>query len=759
VIERVKLVNFLSHESTEIVLGEGLTIFIGRNGAGKSSVIDAITYALYGRHTRSKKEKEKGEMRAPVRYGSGWGRVELDFRHLGKKYEVVREFDGKGSLRTAVIREKGRLLVTGAKRGDINVSEEVSRILRMNYDRMVSSVVIQQGEIDTILKSQPKELKELFDDLMGLRAFDEAYKNMKDILDGFEERIKKETGRYPRDADSAEQELEGLKKEVENAKAKERALAEMLRKKEAELKEITERIERAEELIRLNLELEGVLNKLKERIRGEIRWLEKRASELKGHLKTLSIKEEIEAGIKRLKEREEQYSALKEREKVILDQLKEIEEELKALPTEPSGAKSLDELRGEARRRAERLRDDSMELGKALARGQTKLDLYELQEKVERDVESVVDLVSETYTSAMALRAYELMRKRKELQDELNNVRQQKERTEKEIKDFKILEGQDVTKLHAQVLTAEQEVMSAGGKEGAKSLVEKLEGLKAKHAKLAEVESSLELEPEVLDGLDALLSDEEVLRMTSRLKEGIATLKDSSFSVETVSELEKLRKRKEELSREIGQIEGELGGLQAIIEEKSKRAEELEKNLRVLKKAKEFYSLMRKVRDEVYHRDGPVLKGLRGWIYEQVSERAREYLDMFDSNVDDVKIEEKGDSVVFTCYHSGRELGWEWLSGGEKVVLALALRLAIGDVLGAQRLRFFILDEPTVHLDSEKRMRLRDVLVKLSQKMPQVIVITHDEEIFEGSEARVLRFEKEGGATRVVEVGRQAIGG
>jgi DNA repair exonuclease SbcCD ATPase subunit len=42
--------------------------------------------------------------------------------------------------------------------------------------------------------------------------------------------------------------------------------------------------------------------------------------------------------------------------------------------------------------------------------------------------------------------------------------------------------------------------------------------------------------------------------------------------------------------------------------------------------------------------------------------------------------------------------------------------------------------------------------MRLSQKMPQVIVITHDEEIFEGSEARVLRFEKEGGATRVMEV-------
>jgi exonuclease SbcC len=328
VIERVKLVNFLSHESTEIVLGEGLTIFIGRNGAGKSSVIDAITYALYGRHTRSKKEKEKVEMKAPVRYGSGWGRVELDFRHLGKKYEVIREFDGKGSLRTAVIRENGRLLVTGAKRGDINVSEEVSRILRMNYDRMVSSVVIQQGEIDTILKSQPKELKKLFDDLMGLRAFDEAYKNMKDILDGFEERIKKETGRYPRDADSAEQELEGLKKEVENAKAKERALAEMLRKKEAELKEIAEKVERAEELIRLNLELEGVLNKLKERIRGEVERLEERVARLERSLRALSRKEEVEARVRRLEELKAVLQVLKGKEEGLLKQLEEIEEEL-----------------------------------------------------------------------------------------------------------------------------------------------------------------------------------------------------------------------------------------------------------------------------------------------------------------------------------------------------------------------------------------------------------------------------------------------
>jgi exonuclease SbcC len=591
---------------------------------------------------------------------------------------------------------------------------------------------------------------------MGLRTFDVAYDKMKGALEGFRERIRKVTGRFPEDVKSVEQELEGLRKEVESAKEREKSLVKELEGLKAEYREIAERVERAEELIRLNLELEGVLNKLKERIRGEVKRLEERVARLKSALRLLSRKEEVESRVRRLEELKAVLQALKGKEEGFLKQLEEIEEELKVLPTEPSGAKSLDELRGEARKRAERLRDDSMELGKALAKGQTRLDLYELQERVERDVESVVDLVSETYTSAMASRASELTRGKEDLQGQLNRVRQRIKEAEKEIKDLSALEGHDVNRLHAHVLAAEQEVRSAGGEEGVKSLIEKLEGLKAKHAKLTEVESPLELEPEVLDGLDALLSDEEVLRMTSRLKEGIATLKESGFSAETVSELEKLRSRKDELSRAIGQREGMLGSLRRTVEEGEGKIEQLERVLGVLRKASEFYALMEKVRKEVYYRDGPVLKSLRTWIYSRVSERARGYLDMFDAAVDDVRIEEKrtgrGSEVAFVCYYRGREVSWERLSGGEKVVLALALRLAIGDVLGAQRLRFFILDEPTVHLDSEKRKRLREVLMRLSQKMPQVIVITHDEEIFEGSEARVLRFEKEGGATRVMEV-------
>jgi exonuclease SbcC len=756
VIERVKLVNFLSHANTEIELGEGLTVFIGRNGAGKSSVIDAITYALYGQHTRGKKGTH-------VRDGANRGKVELELRLSGRKYEIVREFDGRGELRAATIREDGRLLVTGEKRDESRVSKVVSSILGLNYERMKSSVVIQQGEIDAILKDDPKELKELFDDLMGLKTFDDAFDEMKIVLDGFKEKIKKMTGRSPEDVKVVEQELDDLRKDVESTKEREKSLVRELEGLKAEYRQVSERVEKLKELVELDVELRSILKGLRERIRGEVKRLEERVVRLEGALRHLSRKEEVEAKVRRHEELKGERLALIEREKAVKDQLEKIREELKVLPGGFSGAKTLEELKGEARERAERLRDDSMELGRALAGGTVKLDLYELRDRVERDVESVVNLVSEAYTSAMASRAAELMRRKEGLQGELNSIRQRLKDVEKEVEDYSTLEGQDVHRLHAQVLAAEQEVSNAGGEDKVKSLIEKLEMLKARHEKLTKVESPLDLDPEVLEGLDVLLGDGEVLQLASRLHEGVAKLRESGFGAEIAGELEGLRKRKEELSREIGQKEGELRGLQAVMEEKRKRAEELERALGVLRKASEFYDLMEKVRKMVYHRDGPVLKSLRTWIYSRVSERARGYLDMFDAAVDDVRIEEegagKGSKVVFRCYYRGREVSWERLSGGEKVVLALALRLAIGDVLGAQRLRFFILDEPTVHLDSEKRKRLREVLMRLSQKMPQVIVITHDEEIFEGSEARVLKFEKEGGATRVVEVGRQAIGG
>ena len=110
-ITKIKLVNFTCHKETEIKFPEGLTVFLGRNGSGKSSVIEGVTYALYGKHMR-------GEKRNIVRDGSSGGKVELEFEYRGARYQVVRGFDGRGNLEYATLRKEADPRRGENRRGD-----------------------------------------------------------------------------------------------------------------------------------------------------------------------------------------------------------------------------------------------------------------------------------------------------------------------------------------------------------------------------------------------------------------------------------------------------------------------------------------------------------------------------------------------------------------------------------------------------------------------------------------------------------------
>jgi exonuclease SbcC len=85
------------------------------------------------------------------------------------------------------------------------------------------------------------------------------------------------------------------------------------------------------------------------------------------------------------------------------------------------------------------------------------------------------------------------------------------------------------------------------------------------------------------------------------------------------------------------------------------------------------------------------------------------------------------------------------LSGGEKVAAALALRLGIAYMMGSNKLDFIILDEPTAHLDEDRRRDLVRIISEAFREgngpLAQMIIITHDSEIFENSEVdQIFRF-------------------
>ena len=86
--------------------------------------------------------------------------------------------------------------------------------------------------------------------------------------------------------------------------------------------------------------------------------------------------------------------------------------------------------------------------------------------------------------------------------------------------------------------------------------------------------------------------------------------------------------------------------------------------------------------------------------------------------------------------------------------MALALRLGMAHILGASNLNFIILDEPTTHLDEERRKSLVNVLSQSFEanlgSISQFIIITHDSELFENSNVDMIyNFESSAEGTKV----------
>lgn len=99
----------------------------------------------------------------------------------------------------------------------------------------------------------------------------------------------------------------------------------------------------------------------------------------------------------------------------------------------------------------------------------------------------------------------------------------------------------------------------------------------------------------------------------------------------------------------------------------------------------------------------------------------------------------------------------ESLSGGEKVAIALALRLGMAYVMGSSRLDFIVLDEPTTHLDEERRKSLVRIITEAFRTglgpLSQMIIITHDAEIFENADVDcIYKFVMTADGTKVSQI-------
>ena len=150
---RLEIEGLTSFRERVVLDFDGLDLFAitGATGAGKSSLIDAMTLALYGQVPRvSDRYKQL------ISHGAERMSVRFDFSVGGEVYRVARTIRASGSPAFRLERVVGDETEPLADR-DKEVGAEIERLLGLDYDAFVRSVVLPQGQFDSFLKGKPEE--------------------------------------------------------------------------------------------------------------------------------------------------------------------------------------------------------------------------------------------------------------------------------------------------------------------------------------------------------------------------------------------------------------------------------------------------------------------------------------------------------------------------------------------------------------------------------------------------------------------------
>lgn len=317
---RLEIRNFLPYRAPDPLLFEGihLACLTGGNGAGKSSILDAITWALWGK-SRAKRDDDL------VHLGQVETSVQLDFEQEAVVFRVRR-------LRKRGKQTSGELYLfsRGEDNNWITLNEpsmketqaKINRLLRLDYDTFVNSAYLQQGKADAFTTKTPAQRKQILTDILGLdqwAGYEEAVKaHLKTLeyqLYSGAERIREIDNDLAREPGLRVQlqETEAAHAEAERALKAAEARAEALKYSVGEHQAATDRVS----------DLTRNLKRYETEIKDAEGVIMRQTARIAGYQQIIDLREEIEAGYDALQAARNVDQALGEK----LSQLKSLDEQ------------------------------------------------------------------------------------------------------------------------------------------------------------------------------------------------------------------------------------------------------------------------------------------------------------------------------------------------------------------------------------------------------------------------------------------------
>ncbi len=802
-LNSLRLTNFRQHTDTCVTFDSGLTGIIGPNGSGKTTILEAIAWALYGQDAaRGKKETIRS-----LRAGPGARvKVELDFELGGHRYRVER------GLTSA------ELFLDGADAPIANsltgVTEMLRRRLGMTCDEFFNTYFTGQKELDVMASMAPAERAQFLSRVLGYERLRAAQRLVKDrsrlvaaeasglrtaLPDAANvERMHEEaTARLAEATDrarssaawreransamsdivprwlAAQREREQLQEALAELRVVESEAASYARDAERIGRELADVVAADEELQRLAEELEPL-----SRLIEELQALDALARDEGRRHTLLEAERGLEEEVRRMKERRariETAPALEEEATLELEQMRGIlellEGELEAKRTEWVR----DRQEAETKRAA--LRDQYGEVKdqreRLIAAGEDGT-CPTCERPLHDHYRSVLDHFDESMDGLIADGKY-FNSRIEQLEEMPVDVRELDERRRSTFEEVGKLERrlakvqlavQELAGLTRDLHTREQRFEQVrrdraaipGTYDSARHAVAKreLERLRALDARATRLATLLERRPVLESERDRAAAG--VASAQARVSVLSARRDVLAFSEQGYVDL---RQQHEAAATELRAAEldavaatGDASAAQAAVVRAQHAREELQRartTLAVLDRD-------RRLHDELDRAFTDLRTDLNVQLRPEMGELASAFLtELTDARYDELELD---DSYNLTVLEDG--IPKPVISGGEEDIANLCLRLAISQMIAeraGQSFSLLILDEVFGSLDESRRQNVVDLLRGLQDRFEQVIVITHIEQVREGLDRVIsVRFDEETGGSIVTQLEPAGIG-
>ena len=728
----LEIENWACHEKLRIDLSKSLQIE-GRNGVGKSSILEAIRF-IFSESSRGYKSK--------IKRGTNSSRVKLRFSKDGDIYSIEKKLHTKKPSTATMWINRERVADNPS-----SVYKRLQEILTENIlDKLI--YVPQGSLIDLINRLRIRGGRQELDALLGLDKLERVYKGIGEELrvkDTQLEMILKRIAKYPENADEEyKEEIERLEKEKRILEKKFDEHKRNQKILDSKIKQLGEKIDEMRNIKKKKEELERKINEFK-----------LKSTELRKGLKSLKVNMKLIQ--ERKKEMEKLINTERDLRKYVpirdlLIRLENDKQKLKGLEDLENKEKILKEIeksledRDKIRTKYDRNRFQMMELERKIAINNQQINE---QKNYLRDLNSL-DRKAKCPRCGQRLTRGHLEREKRISEDKIKDLYMKLKDLNLELK--KVENREESLKMELEDLNRKEvekkqlkEEIERGIKER-ESLLSNIKKIKSDLTKLGYSNETLSFVNDRVTELGNIqgrinVFGEEIKREKDYAQE-IHRNEDQLYQVTKREEefreefnklryddvlFEELQKKREDFLEQYREVSIEMERCEFQIKENKNRSDELNS------KRNEFLELKRREREinkeinlmkearEIFHSDKGIVRYLREKYIYQLSVLLTQYFRRINQNP-------KYGEIIFDKNYeieiksSEGNFSIDQLSGGEKVQLAIALRIALLELLSPTRL--LILDEPFGSLDRDHRDVLGEALNKVASD-GQLILVTH----------------------------------